>query len=86
MCIAGNISNTGWIPVIDGDSGVFPDIPSNLFAQGKSSKIPFISGDVLDEGTHFITQVVGRNYSAALIKSKLQSTPCFSRCPLIQNR
>lgn len=44
------VGTTGWMPVIDGSGGVFPDIPSNLFAQGKYSKIPFISGDVLDEG------------------------------------
>ncbi|KAJ7134800.1 extracellular triacylglycerol lipase precursor [Mycena epipterygia] len=63
------VGTTGWMPVIDGSGGVFPDIPSNLFAQGKYSKIPFISGDVLDEGTHFVTQVVGLNYSSAFIKT-----------------
>ncbi|KAJ7677463.1 esterase 1 [Mycena rosella] len=70
------VGTTGWMPVIDGSGGVFPAIPSTLFAQGRYSKIPFISGDVLDEGTIFVTQVSGLNYSSAFIKK--QFTAAYS--------
>ncbi|KAI0737108.1 extracellular triacylglycerol lipase precursor [Daedaleopsis nitida] len=45
-------------PVIDGSDGVIPDLPSKLFAAGKFSKIPFIAGTVLDEGTRFTPQSI----------------------------
>ncbi|KAJ7807735.1 triacylglycerol lipase 3 [Mycena leptocephala] len=64
-----NVGTDGWTPVIDGN--VFPDIPSIVYAQGNFSKIPFMSGDVLDE-------VPGFNYSSQFIKStitKLYSPP-----------
>ena len=37
-------------PVLDGPSGVLPDLPSRLLAEGRFSKIPFIAGTNLDEG------------------------------------
>ncbi|KAH9916614.1 Alpha/Beta hydrolase protein [Epithele typhae] len=40
-----------WAPVIDGPDGLIPDLPSRLIVTGKFSKIPFISGTNLDEGT-----------------------------------
>ncbi|RDX46049.1 extracellular triacylglycerol lipase precursor [Lentinus brumalis] len=40
-------------PVIDGPDGLVPDLPSKLIAAGKFSKIPFIAGTNLDEGTDF---------------------------------
>ncbi|KXN82865.1 Lipase 2 [Leucoagaricus sp. SymC.cos] len=40
-------------PTIDGPGGLYPDLPSRVFTQGKWSKIPFISGTNLDEGTAF---------------------------------
>lgn len=43
-----------FVPVVDGPGGLLPDIPSNLLATGNFSKIPFIAGTVLDEGTDFI--------------------------------
>ena len=39
-----------FVPVIDGPGGVLPDYPSNLWASGSFSRIPFISGTNLDEG------------------------------------
>lgn len=43
-------------PVIDGTGGLIPDIPSKLLAEGRFSKLPFISGTNKDEGTrHFNT-------------------------------
>lgn len=39
-----------WVPTLDGPGGVFPDLPSKLYAKGHFSKIPFIAGTNLDEG------------------------------------
>ncbi|EJD02497.1 esterase 1 [Fomitiporia mediterranea MF3/22] len=41
-------------PLIDGPGGIIPDLPSKLFKKGQFSRIPFISGTNLDEGTLFI--------------------------------
>ncbi|PIL25854.1 hypothetical protein GSI_11607 [Ganoderma sinense ZZ0214-1] len=43
-------------PVLDGPTGLLPDLPSKLLATGRFSKIPFITGTVLDEGTAFVPQ------------------------------
>ncbi|KAG6917479.1 hypothetical protein DXG01_002342 [Tephrocybe rancida] len=40
-------------PTFDGPEGLFPDIPSRLFAKGKFARIPLITGTNLDEGTGF---------------------------------
>ncbi|KAF5350557.1 hypothetical protein D9756_008575 [Leucocoprinus leucothites] len=45
-------------PTIDGPGGLYPDLPSRIFARGKFAKIPFISGTNLDEGTGFTSQTV----------------------------
>ncbi|KAJ3574887.1 hypothetical protein NP233_g1456 [Leucocoprinus birnbaumii] len=45
-------------PTIDGPGGVYPDYPSKLFARGHFSKLPFISGTNLDEGTVFIPTTI----------------------------
>ncbi|TBU28362.1 extracellular triacylglycerol lipase precursor [Dichomitus squalens] len=45
-------------PVIDGPNGIIPDLPSKLLAAGHFSKIPFIAGTVLDEGTDFVPQSI----------------------------
>ncbi len=37
-------------PSIDGPSGLLPDLPSRLWAQGRFAKLPFISSTNLDEG------------------------------------
>ena len=39
-----------FVPVLDGPNGLVPDVPSELLAEGKFSKIPFIAGTNLDEG------------------------------------
>ncbi|KAI9069321.1 esterase 1 [Trametes sanguinea] len=44
-----------WAPVIDGEGGVIPDLPSKLLAAGTFSRLPFISGSNLDEGTQFVS-------------------------------
>lgn len=45
-----------FMPVIDGPDGLLPDLPLDLIAAGHYSKIPFIAGTVLDEGTLFVPQ------------------------------
>lgn len=40
----------GFDPTIDGPGGLYPDIPSRLFAQGHFARLPFISGTNQDEG------------------------------------
>ncbi|PIL26309.1 hypothetical protein GSI_12065 [Ganoderma sinense ZZ0214-1] len=47
-----------FVPVLDGPNGLIPDLPSALLAAGRVSKIPFISGTVLDEGTVFVPQAL----------------------------
>ncbi|KAI0787601.1 extracellular triacylglycerol lipase precursor [Fomes fomentarius] len=42
-----------FVPVLDGPDGIVPDLPSKLLAAGKFSKLPFIAGTNLDEGTFF---------------------------------
>ncbi|KAK7024892.1 carboxylic ester hydrolase [Favolaschia claudopus] len=53
---AAAVANTvvGWTPVIDGPGGFIPELPSELMARGHFSRIPFISGTNLDEGTLFV--------------------------------
>ena len=43
-----------FVPVVDGPGGLLPDIPANLLTEGNFSRIPFIAGTVLDEGTDFV--------------------------------
>ncbi len=48
----------GFDPTIDGPGGLYPDIPSKLFAQGHFVRLPFISGTTLDEGTFISRKIV----------------------------
>ncbi|KAF5350555.1 hypothetical protein D9756_008573 [Leucocoprinus leucothites] len=48
----------GFDPTIDGPDGLYPDIPSRLFARGQFARLPFISGTNLDEGTVFIPATI----------------------------
>ncbi|KXN82866.1 Lipase 2 [Leucoagaricus sp. SymC.cos] len=41
-------------PTIDGPGGLYPDIPSELFARGQFARLPFIAGTNLDGGTVFV--------------------------------
>ncbi|KAI5122703.1 hypothetical protein M0805_009756 [Coniferiporia weirii] len=47
-----------FLPVIDKADGLIPDLPSSLYARGHFAKLPFIAGDVLDEGTLFTSTSV----------------------------
>jgi acetylcholinesterase len=37
-------------PTLDGANGFLPSLPNAILQSGKYAKIPFITGDVLDEG------------------------------------
>uniref|UniRef100_A0A0W0GDA0 Carboxylesterase type B domain-containing protein n=1 Tax=Moniliophthora roreri TaxID=221103 RepID=A0A0W0GDA0_MONRR len=39
-----------FVPTLDGPDGLLADIPSEMLKKGQYSKIPFIAGNVLDEG------------------------------------
>ncbi|KAJ7144526.1 esterase 1 [Mycena epipterygia] len=43
-----------WAPTIDGPGGVIPDLQSKLLQAGTFAHLPFIAGDVLDEGSAFV--------------------------------
>ncbi|EEB95118.1 hypothetical protein MPER_05966, partial [Moniliophthora perniciosa FA553] len=42
-----------FVPTLDGPEGVLPELPSETLKKGCYSKIPFIAGNTLDEGTLF---------------------------------
>ncbi|ESK81105.1 extracellular triacylglycerol lipase precursor [Moniliophthora roreri MCA 2997] len=44
-------------PTFDGPDGLVPELPSEMLRKGRYSKIPFIAGNVLDEGTIFASPV-----------------------------
>lgn len=51
-------------PTLDGD--LIPDLPFRLFKQGKFVRVPVIAGEVLDEGTSFISAITW--WDEALLK------------------
>ncbi|KAM5539681.1 hypothetical protein V8D89_006790, partial [Ganoderma adspersum] len=55
-----------FVPVIDGPDGLLPDIPSTLLTAGSFSKIPFIAGTVLDEGTDFVPRQISSEVQVQL--------------------
>ncbi|KAI5122702.1 hypothetical protein M0805_009755 [Coniferiporia weirii] len=57
-----------FLPVIDNTGGIIPDLPSTLYARGQFAKLPFIAGNVLDEGTTFTPPAVN---STAEIQEQL---------------
>ena len=50
-----------FVPVLDGPNGLIPDMPSKLLSAGHFSKIPFIAGAVLDEGTEYVPQTISND-------------------------
>ncbi|EEB93649.1 hypothetical protein MPER_07662, partial [Moniliophthora perniciosa FA553] len=46
-----------FVPTFDGPDGLVPELPSETLKKGRFSKIPFIAGNVLDEGTLFASPV-----------------------------
>ncbi|KAI1795275.1 Alpha/Beta hydrolase protein [Ganoderma leucocontextum] len=47
--------------------GLLPDLPINLLAAGRFSKIPFIAGTVVDEGTAFVPQQLSSGFDFDLL-------------------
>ena len=46
----GNTELFPFSPVLDGNDGLIPDLPSRLLASGKFARIPLIAGTNLDDG------------------------------------
>jgi acetylcholinesterase len=42
-------------PTLDGPEGLLPDQPSKLLNGGRYARLPFITGDCLDEGNYYIS-------------------------------
>ncbi|KZT41184.1 esterase 1 [Sistotremastrum suecicum HHB10207 ss-3] len=65
-----------FVPVIDGEGGLIPDYPSTLQSQGRFSRIPFIAGTNLDEGTVFTDQSVNSasEIADALLRAETPSS------------
>ncbi|KAJ7728940.1 esterase 1 [Mycena maculata] len=57
-----------WQPTIDGPIGLIPAHPFSLIAEGKFTRLPFIAGTNLNEGTYFATPLVN---STNMIRSYL---------------
>lgn len=43
-----------FLPVLDGPDGVFPALPTGLYAKGHFAKIPVLSGQNIDEGAQYL--------------------------------
>lgn len=69
-----NPGEFAFIPVIDGQGGVIPDLPSTLLASGAFSKIPFIAGTNLDDGTVFTSKTVNSDASIFTFLAKIGAT------------
>ncbi|KAJ7700487.1 extracellular triacylglycerol lipase precursor [Mycena rosella] len=70
-----------WDPVIDGTGGLIPDLPSVLFSRGHFSRLPFMAGTNLDEGTLFTTHAI--NSSDEIVASiTAMNTPSVSPATL----
>jgi acetylcholinesterase len=52
-----------FVPVIDGQGGVIPGLPSTFIGQGSFSKVPFIAGTNLDDGTEFTITTLNSDQS-----------------------
>ncbi|EEB93867.1 hypothetical protein MPER_07425, partial [Moniliophthora perniciosa FA553] len=53
-----------FVPTFDGPDGLVPELPFETLKEGCFSKIPFIAGNVLDEGTLFSLPVNTTNEEA----------------------
>jgi acetylcholinesterase len=69
-----NLAEYTFIPVIDGQGGVIPDLPSTLLSKGSFSKIPFIAGTNLDDGTQFTSTSVNSDQSIVQFIATIVST------------
>ncbi|KAJ3839270.1 extracellular triacylglycerol lipase precursor [Lentinula raphanica] len=57
-------------PALDGPDGFFPDLPSQMLANGPIVDLPFIAGQNKDEGTNFVNPTL--NYTTTLVGLGLQ--------------
>lgn len=69
-----NPGEFAFIPVVDGQGGVIPDLPSTLLSKGSFSKVPFIAGTNLDDGTIFTSTAVNSDQAIFTFLSKIGAT------------
>lgn len=70
--------NGAFAPIVDGPSGIMPDLPSRLITQGRFNRIDFIGGHCTGDGNTF----AGGNPSQFTTEQDIR-TRVFSRWPLV---
>ncbi|EJF60967.1 esterase 1 [Dichomitus squalens LYAD-421 SS1] len=61
---AGNAELFPFSPVLDGNDGLIPDLPSRLLAAGKFTRLPLIAGTNLDDATIFVPAAASTDQDA----------------------
>ncbi|KAF5310340.1 hypothetical protein D9611_012068 [Ephemerocybe angulata] len=64
-----------WAPTVDSREDVYPDYVSRLYAKGKFSHLPFITGTNRDEGTIFASQQALSEQGLEAMLLELHSPP-----------
>ncbi|KIK58610.1 hypothetical protein GYMLUDRAFT_693157 [Collybiopsis luxurians FD-317 M1] len=72
-----------WAPLVDGD--LIPDDPFTLISQGKFASKPFLTGDVVDEGTHFVFPQAVNTTDQFLNVIAVVDSPTLTPSPFTQN-
>ncbi|KAJ3806256.1 Alpha/Beta hydrolase protein [Lentinula aff. lateritia] len=73
-----------WAPIIDGD--LIPDDPFTLISEGKFTAKPFITGDVVDEGTRFVVPQAINTTADFLNVVAIVDSPTLTPSPFAQNQ
>ena len=55
--VNGTTQSFPFVPVIDGSDGVIPELPSQVIAEGRISRLPVIAGTDLDDGIYPIFDI-----------------------------
>ncbi|KAJ3837364.1 Alpha/Beta hydrolase protein [Lentinula raphanica] len=73
-----------WAPIIDGE--LIPDDPYTLITEGKFASKPFITGDVVDEGTRFVVPQAINTTDDFLNVLAIVDSPTLTPSPFTQNQ
>ena len=68
----------GYVPTIDDPDGLFPEIASKLIDAGHFSRLPFIAGTNLDEGSYTVNIRPNILYNSPSCFQELYSLPTAS--------
>lgn len=69
-----------FLPVLDGPKGVFPALPTGLYAKGQFARIPVLSGQNIDEGEKYLAL----SLPCAKLLYAFQALPLLPRQLLVQ--